>query len=104
MLKPVLNVENAKMEFSSVYLKCPSLLKNAELRIYGVSINSSSGINLHGIHFDLPDFKLGNGIGFRDVKETVFSFLQVERSVFQMRAKSVRNYLSQTGVLIIQLD
>ena len=68
MLKPVLNVENAKMEFSSVYLKCPSLLKNAELRIYGVSINSSSGINLHGIHFDLPDFKLGNGIGFRDVK------------------------------------
>lgn len=67
LYEPGLDIDRKQLSFKRVFCKTPDFVGAVEVGIDGVKI-SPSGISISGGEFALPDFAIGDGLGFKDVR------------------------------------
>ncbi|QEN04201.1 hypothetical protein EW093_05605 [Thiospirochaeta perfilievii] len=67
LIEPALDAVNGRVSFDKVYCKTPDFVGGVEIGINGVEVTPSS-LNISGGDIALPDFTVGDGMGFKDIK------------------------------------
>ena len=62
--EPQFDYANSLITFKSVSLDMPETFKSATIKLSGVSISASKGLQFKGGKFKIPDFKISDGVGF----------------------------------------
>lgn len=64
---PQIDFEEKEIKFQRVYMQLPEMLGSVIFNLYHVKISASDGLLINGGIIFVPDFSIGNNIGFRNV-------------------------------------
>ncbi len=67
LYEPTLDIPNKRVSFSKVFARAPDFVGGMEIGINGVEVSPAS-LSISGGEFSLPDFTVGEGMGFKNVR------------------------------------